>query len=231
MPYAAKAKISYSYVIDRLELYVTFGLPMQRTFKLLPDPTEYPLLPPVNKWLMKIGTVDYDIITDAWLDDYTMLLTSDDCPPPAAAVSLAYLGPDSGLKTTWGKQWEPWGKIIASAVGSTLFQSGMILLWSGSIVTIPQGWHLCDGTEGTPNLRDRFVVGAGNTYTPGLTGGTLQHNHFCNMSTGENSSYYTVNSGDEQDIATDPHTHDISAPTENAGTLPPYYALAYIMKL
>jgi hypothetical protein len=38
--------------------------------------------------------------------------------------------------------------------------SGVILLWSGSIATIPTGWVLCDGTNSTPDLRDRFVVGA-----------------------------------------------------------------------
>jgi microcystin-dependent protein len=51
------------------------------------------------------------------------------------------------------------------------FPSGGIILWSGSIATIPSGWLLCDGTNGTPNLRDRFVVGAGSTYTVGATGG------------------------------------------------------------
>lgn len=49
--------------------------------------------------------------------------------------------------------------------------AGVILLWSGSIASIPTGWLLCDGTSGTPNLRDRFVVGAGTTYAVGATGG------------------------------------------------------------
>lgn len=48
---------------------------------------------------------------------------------------------------------------------------GGIILWSGSIVSIPAGWALCDGTLGTPNLRDRFVVGAGTTYAVGANGG------------------------------------------------------------
>jgi microcystin-dependent protein len=48
---------------------------------------------------------------------------------------------------------------------------GLITLWSGSIASIPSGWALCDGTAGTPNLRDRFVVGAGSTYAVGDTGG------------------------------------------------------------
>jgi len=44
-------------------------------------------------------------------------------------------------------------------------------LWSGSIASIPLGWSLCNGTSGTPDLRDRFVVGAGTTYAVNATGG------------------------------------------------------------
>jgi hypothetical protein len=59
---------------------------------------------------------------------------------------------------------------------------GMINLWYGSIATIPAGWALCDGSNGTPNLRDRFVVGAGSTYSVGATGGSanatlVSHTH------------------------------------------------------
>lgn len=49
--------------------------------------------------------------------------------------------------------------------------SGFIGMWSGSIVSIPSGWYLCDGSNGTPNLRDRFVVGAGDSYSVGAIGG------------------------------------------------------------
>ena len=50
--------------------------------------------------------------------------------------------------------------------------TGFIGMWSGSASTIPTGWALCDGTNGTPNLTDRFVLGAGKAYQPGATGGT-----------------------------------------------------------
>lgn len=50
--------------------------------------------------------------------------------------------------------------------------SGFIGMWSGSANTIPTGWALCDGANGTPNLTDRFVLGAGKAYQPGATGGT-----------------------------------------------------------
>jgi microcystin-dependent protein len=51
------------------------------------------------------------------------------------------------------------------------FPTGGIIMWSGAISSIPAGWLLCDGTNGTPDLRSRFVVGAGSTYNPGDTGG------------------------------------------------------------
>lgn len=49
--------------------------------------------------------------------------------------------------------------------------SGVIAMWSGSIASIPTGWALCDGTNSTPDLRDRFIVGAGSTYAVADTGG------------------------------------------------------------
>ena len=51
------------------------------------------------------------------------------------------------------------------------FPSGGIILWSGSVASIPSGWLLCNGSSGTPDLRDRFVVGAGSTYAVAATGG------------------------------------------------------------
>lgn len=59
----------------------------------------------------------------------------------------------------------------------------MIVAWSGSITTIPYGWALCDGTNGTPDLRGRFIIGTGSwsdvygskTYSPGDTGGERKH--------------------------------------------------------
>jgi hypothetical protein len=51
------------------------------------------------------------------------------------------------------------------------FPSGGIIIWSGSSASIPSGWFLCDGANSTPDLRDRFIVGAGSTYAVGATGG------------------------------------------------------------
>lgn len=61
---------------------------------------------------------------------------------------------------------------IASSVSSNAsVPTGAIIMWSGSIGSIPSGYVICDGTNGTPDLRDRFVVGAGNSYAVGNIGG------------------------------------------------------------
>ena len=80
------------------------------------------------------------------------------------------------------------GQVLLSAGGSNTptwgnaFVAGMIMLWSGSSATIPTGWVLCDGSNSTPDLRNRFVVGATSTYAVGATGGSanaivVSHTH------------------------------------------------------
>jgi hypothetical protein len=58
---------------------------------------------------------------------------------------------------------------------------GGIIGWSGSVNNVPTHWNLCDGSNGTPDMRDRFVVGAGSTYAVGATGGAAtvdaSHDH------------------------------------------------------
>lgn len=56
---------------------------------------------------------------------------------------------------------------------------GMIIMWHGDPSAIPAGWALCNGANGTPNLLDRFIVGAGSSYGWGWTGGaaTVSHGH------------------------------------------------------
>jgi hypothetical protein len=64
--------------------------------------------------------------------------------------------------------------VIVNDVTYSFIPPGGIMMWSGTIGTIPSGWSLCDGTNGTPNLADRFVRGAGPTLLPGGTGGANQ---------------------------------------------------------
>lgn len=65
---------------------------------------------------------------------------------------------------------------LTGAVGATgqagLVPSGGIMLWSGTVATIPAGWALCNGLNGTPNLQDKFILGAGTT-AAGTTGGSV----------------------------------------------------------
>lgn len=155
------------------------------------------------------------------------------------------------------------------------FVAGMILMWSGTIAGIPSGWALCNGLNGTPDLRDRFVVGAGSSYVPGVTGGSSSttlseanlpsHTHSFSATTstaGSHSHSLSIpNVGYDLGIASvvrsatgspvlssnqnvsglvsteGSHTHTVSGTTGSTGSgtsftnLPPYYALAFIMKL
>lgn len=93
---------------------------------------------------------------------------------------------------------------------------GAILLWNSSIGSIPTGWALCDGNNGTPNLTDKFIIGAGSTYSIGDIGGSStsgvgEHTHTAPPTTGED--------GDHFHVFTNPHTHTTTGPTvsSNAG--------------
>lgn len=55
--------------------------------------------------------------------------------------------------------------------------SGIIVMWGGLVSAIPSGWFLCNGLNGTPDLRDKFIKGAANGANPGATGGGSTHTH------------------------------------------------------
>lgn len=108
--------------------------------------------------------------------------------------------------------------------------SGIILLWSGAVVDIPAGWLLCDGNFGTPDLTDRFVVGAGDTYDPEDTGGSTTHNH--NFTS--DGHIHVIPAGSNIvagfDYNKQTESNADSGTTDNKFNLPPWFALAYIMK-
>ena len=125
--------------------------------------------------------------------------------------------------------------------------SGGIIMWSGSIDSVPAGWVLCDGQNGTPQLQNRFIVGAGpgstSFYAPGDTGGLA--NVALTVAQMPPHKHDTTIDGnhvrDHDGADTFPHggagNHRSSTFTmSNAGggelheNRPPYYALAYIMK-
>lgn len=94
---------------------------------------------------------------------------------------------------------------------------GGIVMWSGSAASVPSGWHVCDGTSGTPDLRDKFVVGAGGDYAVGDTGGNatanLAHAH-TEGSTGSAGAHTHTSPASGAGSA---HTHTNSATTGTAG--------------
>lgn len=107
---------------------------------------------------------------------------------------------------------------------NTALPFNTIAFWSGLISSIPSGWQLCDGTNGTPDLRDKFVVGAGSSYTIGNTGGQVSvsltspelpaHNHPVTSTSINPSS--THSHGSPGTGTEDNHRHTVSALT-NAG--------------
>lgn len=134
---------------------------------------------------------------------------------------------------------------VDNLIGNAGFTQGMILMWSGSITSVPTGWALCDGTNGTPNLCDRFIVGAGSTYDLGATGGsdsvTLtveqmpSHNHKYDETNIRATNIVEVTGAGYYDILEDGSQTTTTTTSTGGGKAhenrPPYYALAYIMKL
>ena len=107
----------------------------------------------------------------------------------------------------------------------------MIAMWSGAIVDIPTGYHLCDGTAGTPDLRDKFVVGAGTTYNPADTGGSNTQVHGLPANTGGMVQSPELVAADAIAVAPADHSHTLGGNTDSADNRPPYYSLAYIQRI
>jgi hypothetical protein len=142
----------------------------------------------------------------------------------------------------------PDGSITTTKLASDIqfIPSGAIIMWNGAISAIPGGWQLCDGTGGTPNLTDRFIVGAGSSYAVGATGGAAQvtltidqipaHTHsYSDKYTDGNRdngshAWNATNDKDPRYVVENKITGATGGnqPHENR---PPYYALAFICKL
>lgn len=147
-------------------------------------------------------------------------------------------------------------KVATTAyVATASIPSGGIIIWSGASNNIPSGWYLCNGSNGTPDLRNRFLVGAGSTYAVGATGGSADaivvshthsasdsgHQHTVTLGTinafgigssGSRGVYSGTGSGN-RDLSESASANISVSTTGSSGTnanLPPYYALCYIMK-
>jgi hypothetical protein len=163
------------------------------------------------------------------------------------------------------------GQVLTSAGSGTptwvnSFVAGMIIMWSGTIATIPSGWLLCNGSSSTPDLRDKFIIGAtadsggaaktNVTASYTQTGGTkdaivVSHTHTATVTDPTHTHTVAVANQGSQNLAggsgagsnTTPATLTTAAASTgitvanstegSSGTnqnLPPYYALAFIMK-
>ena len=91
--------------------------------------------------------------------------------PRQKIASVAYANKAASADTAAAV---PDGSITASKLATGLaVPPGTIVMWCGT--QIPQGWALCNGQNGTPNLRNQFIVGAGDEYQVGATGGEKNH--------------------------------------------------------
>ena len=108
--------------------------------------------------------------------------------------------------------------------------AGAIVGWSGPVGSIPDGWQLCDGTRGTPDLRGRFILGAGAESAVGETGGqasyttSQNHRHTAEITKRGGTAALEPASGSPALNSVSRHIHTVSV-------TPPYYSLAFIMKL
>ena len=120
---------------------------------------------------------------------------------------------------------------VTTAVAA-VFPSGGIIIWSGSSASIPTGWVLCNGSNSTPDLRDKFVVGAGSTYAVNATGGSanaivVSHTHTATSTVTDPGHQHTVfsssgaplrvNTGDDGRFTGDSGNNEIG-PTATATT-------------
>ena len=170
---------------------------------------------------------------------------------------LAFVGSTSGnnpVRIDTGLTYNPSsniltvGTISATNIQGTLaaggaIPSGGIILWSGAADAIPSGFVLCDGNNSTPDLRNRFVVGAGSGYSVNATGGSADatlvshshtinnHTHSVSGNTGNDSHSHTIQSsssigggtrvtsqndtGNTATTSSDTHSHSFSATTGN----------------
>lgn len=113
-----------------------------------------------------------------------------------------------------------------------LYFKGMIVAWSGAVVDIPDGWALCDGTNGTPDLGHRFIRGFKPPVPPLFgTGGTLSHDH---NFTGDGHRH-TRPPVEILQYGNDHRPYDgevqVTGTTDAGDNLPPYMVLCWIMKL
>jgi hypothetical protein len=188
----------------------------------------------------KAVVIEYDGTRFQLLTGNYVGAASGTLPVVNGGTGLATAGTSGYVLTSNGTNW----------ASTQSFVSGMIMLWAGSVASVPSGWFLCDGTNSTPDLRNKFIVGAGSTYAVNAAGGSADsivpsHTHTITDPGHAHSitTYSTLDPGSRNDT---PYWRSTAAGTTGTATtgitinttgvsptnanLPPYLALAYIMK-
>jgi len=119
---------------------------------------------------------------------------------------------------------------------SEMIPIGGIALWSGTLLDVPLGWQLCDGTNGSPDLRGKFLKGAGPDDPVDGVGGALTHTHDFN------GAGHTHSADDTESVAgsgpaeawaggSPSDSSEAAGVTDEGDSLPPFYNLAYIQRM
>lgn len=128
---------------------------------------------------------------------------------------------------------------IATAIVNYVVPAGGIIMWSGTIATIPSGWVLCNGSNGTPDLRNRFIVAAdadsGGVAKSTITGSALQthdtgvmpeHTHDVTSAADATTGY----DGSSSPLVKTTTTRTTTPAGTGTKVISVFYALAFIMK-
>jgi hypothetical protein len=139
--------------------------------------------------------------------------------PPSQNLSAFYYAKDGDIVPQDGRNvYYNDGGVITPITPQNTFVTGMIIAWSGAIGAIPTGFVICDGNNGTPDLRNRFIMGAGDTYAVGATGGALtvdsSHQHTVGTLAAAGESSHT-HGNDDLVADSDSHSHNDTFSIDN----------------
>ena len=145
--------------------------------------------------------------------------------------TLANAAPVAASLVPYAEGGVTYGATMTQLVGGA--PTGIIGIWSGTIASIPAGWALCDGQAGRQDLRNRFVVGAGSSYSYASTGGSkdaivVSHTHTGSVAshahTGVLTSVNSVGAGDlnsTNSFPAAPHPYPTGYTLGNTGAAAP----------
>lgn len=114
------------------------------------------------------GNLEIMGVTSRNVDTFTVNRAQENTPARAFPE-----GSVVELRLTAGSIGEIASQLTTDIIAATQVPRGIITMWSGATNAVPSGWALCDGNNGTPNLKDRFIVGAGQRYAVGNVGGSI----------------------------------------------------------